>query len=486
MKGGGQVVKYIGFTCTTIFHYIHLKNIAEHFGKQAIFIISTPRYTNNRYEKLENYFIKHGVVYCDSDAVIKGQIELETIVAPYFLPLFSFIDSKIYRVRVLYGYAKDAWNYADWNKGFDLILAYGPYSQRHLEQKAPTVSIGHPRFTEKSEQWSESVYNINGLSLAQWQVQSDKEILLYCPTWGDLSSFDWFKSAINELSPSYNIIVKLHHLIALSKDFDLSHLDNNNIFVCDETVDLFDLFPISNVVISDYSGAIFDAMLANNRIVLVNSLSETIADTGILNIKKMSNVADLKDNNINQDGSLDIQMRTFLPSANYPSELLLLVGKVIEEPVLDYSKVNADLYAFQDGQASNRAYLEINKLIHSGASSSRAPLTESINYNHQVLHEFVESNRSHSFVVWGAGDYGQLIISWLKNNQIKVKAILDTDTNKDGKYLYDIPIFSPNNYKLREDERLVVSFISQNKESTNNIVQSKISVTDGEYIIPFN
>src|SRR5690606_31145418 len=127
---GERMSRFIGFACTTIFHYIHFSRIAKNFGDQAIFIIATPKYTNDRFDRLVVYLQKHNVKYCTTNDVITGTIELKAIVGAHFLPFFSFIDSSVPRIRVLYGYAKDAWNYGDWNKGFDLILAYGPYSQR--------------------------------------------------------------------------------------------------------------------------------------------------------------------------------------------------------------------------------------------------------------------------------------------------------------------------------------------------------------------
>jgi hypothetical protein len=477
--------EYIGFGCTTIFHYLHFKRIASYFKEEAIFIIATPQRTNNRYEKLEQYFVQHQVNYCSANEIISGQVNLKGVVAPYYLPLFNFIPSEVVRIRVLYGYAKDAWNYADWNKGFDFILAYGPYSQRKLEVLAPTVSIGHPRYLGKEGDQFREVYSTDDTLISQWFSSSIDDVLLYCPTWGDLSSFTWFKQVVNQLEQKYRLIIKLHHGISLSNEYDFSELNSERAFLCDETVDLFDLFPYCDVVISDYSGAIFDAMLANKKIVLVNSLPVQVTDTGILNINKMNNVANLHEENVNQRGSLDIQIRDLLPNTDSSAELILLIEDLISKPAIDYSFINTDLYSHLDDQAPRRAYEEINSFLMNSQSLARDDSPVFITFRKEMLINFIELNKNFTFVVWGAGDYGQLVISYLVNNNYSVGLILDSSSNKQGGLLYGIPIVFPDQYMLKNDERLIISF------KANDIVTqfrrlSNTELTKEQYIVPFN
>ncbi|WP_372629549.1 CDP-glycerol glycerophosphotransferase family protein [Cohnella sp.] len=478
------MVNYIGFACTTIFHYLHFKRISSHFDERAIFITATPHYTNNRYEKLVGYFEDHGIPYCTTADLISRRILLKAVVAPYFLPVFNFIDKDILRIRMLYGYAKDAWNYAEWNKNFDLILAYGPYSERKLEGFAPTISVGHPRFIGISQGLQENVLSIDGDSLSYWLEKEPKETLLFCPTWGDLSSFEWFKAAINQLLTKYKVIIKLHHGIALSGQYSFDHSAFPGLFVCDETVDLFSLFPVSDLVISDYSGAIFDAMLAKKKIILANSISESILDTGVLNIRKMSNIGDLQVQEPNQEMSLDVQMRSVFANTSNPSELIDIVEKVLDEDIVDYSDLNLDLYSYQDDLAALRAYHAIKKLESQENNLPRKSVEESIAFDKNTFQHFINANKECSFIVWGAGDIGQLIVSWLHQNDYTITGILDKDPNKIGKILHNIPIKSPESYERMQHEKVIFSFPIQNIDSLLSQMPN-MTLSSGQYNVPF-
>lgn len=474
----------IGFACTTIFHYIHFRHIAAQFGNEAVFVIATPRHTNERYERMAGYFRQNNIAYCNADDVFSGKVRLRAVVAPYYLPLFSFIDPAIPRIRVLYGYAKDAWNYANWNKGFDLILAYGPYSQRKLEKMAPTVSIGHPRYRGEHSGLGE-VHDLDGRPLSSWLAEDRRTTLLYCPTWGDLSSFNWFKEAIHALTPQHKIIVKLHHLIVLGRDYNFRELAGDDVFLCDETVDLFELFPVTDLAISDYSGAIFDAMLANRRLVLVNSLDEEVADTGLLNIRKMGNVAGVKLENINQGGSLDIQMRALLPNVNSPQQLAEAVKDLLQQPVTDYREINRGLYAHLDGGAPKRAHEAILELLKRGSVTFREQIAGEISFNKDAFVQFVDQHSADPFVVWGAGDYGQLMVSWLIHNGMKVAAILDASPDKQGKPLHHMVIASPEKYRFRGNERVLISFYYKDDIDLKDRMLSGGLTDESRWLVPF-
>lgn len=475
----------IGFACTTIFHYVHMSRIYEHFGSRALFIIATPRYTNQRFERLQEFFKKNNIEYCDTNDIINRKVNVKLIIAPYFIPLFNFIDPSILRVRILYGYAKDAWNYADWNKGFDLILSYGPYSENRLKKFAPTVSIGHPRYRIRERVETRSITDIRGNLLSEWLASSNLKTIIYSPTWGDLSSLAWFQKAIEELTSEYKVIIKLHHGIVLSNGFNSNNFKHDRLFVCDETIDLFDLFPFGEAVISDYSGAIFDAILVEKKIVLVNSLEEEVVDTGVLNIKIMSNIASLNDLNSSGEESLDIQVRRFLLNTNDPKKLVPVVNLVLNEqmPTKKYRELNSKLYSYFDDDAPLRAFEEIDKLLSHYDNSRNQTRAHTLFLDKKKLQKFIENHTDEEFIIWGAGDYGQLLTSWLLSQGLKIKAILDVSDSKQGKYLFGIPIYSPSNYKLNE-EKIIVSFLV--KDTSSVIYEVFPNIDKLNFVVPFH
>src|SRR5690606_29329907 len=153
-------------------------------------------------------------------------------------------------------------------KGFDLVLTYGDYAAKRLKKYTSVENIGHPRQRQKYKRW---IIDLKGQKISKNSFENDK-VLLYCPTWADLSSLRLFMANVTKLSKDYKVLVKLHHGQVLSGDSPLwSSLFNiENVYLFDEYTDLFDLLQFADIVLSDYSGAIFDAMLFKVPIVLLD------------------------------------------------------------------------------------------------------------------------------------------------------------------------------------------------------------------------
>ncbi|HGH5981388.1 TPA: CDP-glycerol glycerophosphotransferase family protein, partial [Kluyvera georgiana] len=93
--------------------------------------------------------------------------------------------------------------------------------------------------------------------------------ILYVPTWGDLSSIDDFLESVMALSGEYNVILKLHHNTDLLEGHRKNRVNGRiNYFGAND--DLLELISVSDIVISDYSGAIFDAIYFNKPVVLLS------------------------------------------------------------------------------------------------------------------------------------------------------------------------------------------------------------------------
>ncbi|MFI3245856.1 MAG: CDP-glycerol glycerophosphotransferase family protein [Ferrimonas sp.] len=158
-----------------------------------------------------------------------------------------------------YGLAKENHNYGTWRSFADVIFSYGDYSKEKLSYFAPSFNVGHPNAIYLNDEEKKSLKINMPLDLT-------KKTILYSPTWGDLSSFELFFSEIEYLGAEYNVILKLHHNTMVP---DFIH-GANVINATDKS--LCDLIQISDLVISDYSGAIFDAMFFHKPIVLCQHL----------------------------------------------------------------------------------------------------------------------------------------------------------------------------------------------------------------------
>ncbi|MCY9872348.1 CDP-glycerol glycerophosphotransferase family protein [Vibrio barjaei] len=166
--------------------------------------------------------------------------------------------AKIERLRKVkigmlqYGLAKEVHNHGPWRALADVIFTYGTYTKNHLETYAPCFSIGHPKFLR------------NGLK--KNSVNSQRPKIVYAPTHGELTSAHYFLDSVVNLSKTYDVTIKLHHNLILNSTLDDELLELANPYL--STKNLEDLISESDIVISDFSGAIFDAIYLSKKVVL--------------------------------------------------------------------------------------------------------------------------------------------------------------------------------------------------------------------------
>ncbi len=86
---------------------------------------------------------------------------------------------------------------------------------------------------------------------------------------GDLSSIDNYLNDIIALSENYVVMLKLHHNTDCLESYIKRKIDNR-IYCYGANDDILDLINESDIVISDYSGAIFDAVYFKKPIILLN------------------------------------------------------------------------------------------------------------------------------------------------------------------------------------------------------------------------
>jgi hypothetical protein len=169
------------------------------------------------------------------------------------------LDCKLAMVQ--YSYAKAPYNFGLWRGAADIIFAYGDYATTRFSSLAHAVAVGNPRWDEfRDPLFRERAHNrhLNRLS-------NGLPNIVYAPTWGEISSIEKWMQAVVDLGSSYNIFIKGHHNTTLR---NTSTKSNGVFFVPEE--DLFELLVIADVLVSDYSGAIFDGLLCEKPVVLLD------------------------------------------------------------------------------------------------------------------------------------------------------------------------------------------------------------------------
>lgn len=180
-------------------------------------------------------------------------------------------ESKL--ISLQYGLAKERHNYGEWRALADMNLMYGKYSANIVSHYAPSFAVGNLKFDD----WDSYVlrYKDKNKLFKELKLDPRKKTLLYMPTWGDLGSFDALLKPIAKLQSKYNVILKMHHNNdAKVPEWLISAKREKLKYIYDGSADQLKLLCASDLIISDFSGAIFDGMFANKPILLYQENSD--------------------------------------------------------------------------------------------------------------------------------------------------------------------------------------------------------------------
>lgn len=156
-------------------------------------------------------------------------------------------------------------NAATW----DMLIAQNDFSaetfRRAFDFKGTMLNIGYPRndklFADNSQDSVKLIKEKLGLP-------ADKKIMLYAPTWRDDNiagaGIYHFSCGIDidmmkkEFGEDYVLVLKYHYLVKDNTDWSEY---GDFVYVSDESVDIADLYLVSDILITDYSSVMFDYSL---------------------------------------------------------------------------------------------------------------------------------------------------------------------------------------------------------------------------------
>lgn len=268
----------IGFFCWSPFHYYVYKNIYKNL-QNAEFIVGENRYFDeglaqknlaNIISFLDQKCVKWRLY--DKNALLENRLNFfqkyKAVVSVWSLPAYwQGLLEGILKIRALYGNAKDLYNFGSWSADFDMILSYGEYSQKYLSIFTISQIVGNPKFDD----WFSGETDKEIDKYTSWQIDPQKKTILYMPTHDTqkgMSSLPAFLEEYTKQSRNFNFLVKLHYLTGLDEPDSLEKLRKFGCICFDETADILPLLKICDFVLSDNSGAIFDAILAKKQIIL--------------------------------------------------------------------------------------------------------------------------------------------------------------------------------------------------------------------------
>ncbi|RYD49727.1 MAG: CDP-glycerol--glycerophosphate glycerophosphotransferase [Verrucomicrobiaceae bacterium] len=166
-----------------------------------------------------------------------------------------------------YGYAKEEHNYGQWRSAAGLCLAYGDYAARKLSPLCPVEVTGNPIM----DAWYTGEFHQAARARYGALLDPTKKTVLYAPTWGDLSTMDLYLDEVKSLASDFNVLLKLHHNTDMLDKPKRKGARSGVALSFGANDSLLDLFSISDIVLSDYSGAIFDALNCEKPVILLHS-----------------------------------------------------------------------------------------------------------------------------------------------------------------------------------------------------------------------
>lgn len=236
----------------------------QHFPGAELIVWKKNETTTKDYNELLSSSIKLPARCIESTEVQTLDGQYDAILSQNRLPhQFQFKETKL--VLVQYSLAKDLTAYnVRWSLA-DFGLVYGQFSKNIIEGFCQVATIGNPRF----DPYFKNALDRDVMTQYSQYLDPNKKTVLYLPTWGDLSSYPRFSKTFVELRQNYNVICKTHHLSGASLEI------NNRPYCIDHQGKIIDetlyLLAISDVVLSDYSGSIFDALYAKKPVILLRN-----------------------------------------------------------------------------------------------------------------------------------------------------------------------------------------------------------------------
>jgi hypothetical protein len=366
------------------FQYFVYKNIYKHLDNSEFVVDLGPFFPVKQPEGLLDELVDilkknkayYRILY-HSDYYLEGYLKdffsryraLVSVWEQGCITLDCNLDKK--KINLTYGAGKELTQVRFTRRLHDLILAFGDRDSKLFSLFATTKKVGNPKFDD----WFNNELDEDLLSNLRGKMREDKKTVLYLPTHGDLCSIEDLAEEIKRISFDYNVLVKIHYHTLREEPDKVEKIRHDSIIILGDEVDLLTLLKISDVVVSDNSSAIFDAMLADKPVIATDFLSDEYLDVSHKSLKKPGI---LNKGAMTYSGSIEqlIKKEKKIRIISKPGELKDSIEKAISDDEI-YKKYRKEicrkLFAFQDGKCGERAAHEIKKLL-SGDTPANRPI----------------------------------------------------------------------------------------------------------------
>ena len=253
----------VAFIVTSTYQLYHYKHIAAHLSDVTAVLEVRKQDFNLSEDDIARHLgdVPIETVCRERLKDLDGRFDVLVCQTP-ILPLEFFNSS--YVVAQQYSLAKENYQYGVWRAQADLNLMYGDHSVSKVEGFSRAVAAGNPLLDP-------SFATASPRPRRCWSSANRKRIL-YMPTYGALSSLATVLPVLAEFDG--DVTVKLHHADAADS---LGPVPGHIGLVGAET-DPNELFRHHDGVVSDFSGAAFDALYAGVPTVVTGAVDSRSED----------------------------------------------------------------------------------------------------------------------------------------------------------------------------------------------------------------
>lgn len=221
--------------------------------KDPVFVIETRKDTPFTFSREFLARLPGTVVTVDTNDLkdLDGGVDVLVCLTP--IPVLKLFErTKV--VCIQYSLSKETYQYGSWRAVADLNLMFGPYSLARVAPFCTAEVVGNPRFDGR----------------LPGKRAKGAEGIAYLPTYGELSSLTMFERYLETRSGSRPVTIRPHHMSEFTDQEALERLAlHPDVTLLSAYDDSLALIQRSAVVVSDFSGAAFDAAAAGAPVVLI-------------------------------------------------------------------------------------------------------------------------------------------------------------------------------------------------------------------------
>jgi hypothetical protein len=169
-------------------------------------------------------------------------------------------------VAMQYSLSKEWHQYGSWMRDADLALCFGQYSREKLGETVPAEIVGNPRMDDYFAGRLDSEI----LEQKRAALDPSKPTIMLAPSWNDAKAVSKLEHSRHELVKRYNVLWSPHHNTRIFQYFMQRIFARNKITVDEYLYSL----KLADVLVSDTSGALFDAIHAGKHVVIADLCSQ--------------------------------------------------------------------------------------------------------------------------------------------------------------------------------------------------------------------